>query len=252
MRKVNTVARRHTKRIIYLPENPDATSSFRSATAKPVIVNCRPPDYTARGGLHISHRGWCGTMVWACSKTRQPVRRPNLRCALLRPVSQSAPQAGICRPIFGQCAALAPPIFVAAPLCQWCPREPACPSSTPNGGSTSTHFPPNRPQTPDNNPRPHLTSESWSSLQNWAARTSPLTARRVVLAPKSCGSSSFRGTSSRATCRVRSPSCSEETCIRTRAMIRPHCGHLTPSPFRDFASARTIAPPGTHPGPALQ
>ena len=35
------------------------------------------------------HRGWCGTMVRACSKTRQPARRPNLRCALLRPVSQS-------------------------------------------------------------------------------------------------------------------------------------------------------------------
>ena len=74
-------------------------------------------------------------------------------------------------------------------------------------GAATTHLPPNHPQTPDNHPRPHLTSESWSSLQDWAARTSPLTARRVALAPKSCGSS-FRGTSSRATCRIRSPSCS--------------------------------------------
>ena len=47
-----------------LPENPDATSSsgFRSATAKPVMVNCRPPDYTARDGLHIADGAepWCG------------------------------------------------------------------------------------------------------------------------------------------------------------------------------------------------
>ena len=61
-----------------------------------------------------SHRGWCGTMVRACSKSRQPVRRPNLRCALLRPVSQSGPRAGTRHPIFGPCA-LAPPIFKAAP-----------------------------------------------------------------------------------------------------------------------------------------
>ena len=71
------------------------------------------------GRLHRSgrpsHRGWCGTMVRACSKTRQPVRRPNLRCALLRPVSQSGPRTGTCHPAFGQCA-LAPPIFSAAPL----------------------------------------------------------------------------------------------------------------------------------------
>ena len=62
-----------------------------------------------------SHREWCGTMVRACSKTRQPARRPNLRCALLRPVSQSGPRTGTRHLIFGQCA-LAPPIFVAPPL----------------------------------------------------------------------------------------------------------------------------------------
>ena len=39
--------------------------------------------------------------------------------------------------------------------------------------------------------------------------------------------------------------CSEETCTRTRATFRPRFGHLTPGPFRDFASARAIAPPGT-------
>ena len=48
---------------------------------------------------------WCGSR--ACSKTRQPVRRPDLRCALLRPVSQFGSRAGICHPIFGKCA-LAP------------------------------------------------------------------------------------------------------------------------------------------------
>ena len=46
-------------------------------------------------------------MVRACSKTLQPVRRPNLGCALLLPVSQSSPRAGTCHPIFDQCA-LAP------------------------------------------------------------------------------------------------------------------------------------------------
>ena len=60
------------------------------------------------------HRGWCGTMVRACSKTRQPVRRPNLRCALLRPISQPGPRAGTRHPIFAQCA-LALPIFSAVP-----------------------------------------------------------------------------------------------------------------------------------------
>ena len=54
---------------------------------------------------------------------------------------------------------------------------------------------------PDNHPRPHLTSESWSSLKDWAARASPLTARRVVLAPPSCGPS-FPGSSTRAACRI--------------------------------------------------
>ena len=110
--------------------------------------------------------------------------------------------------------------------------------------------PPAKPP-PDNHPRPHLTSESLSSLQDWAARTSPLTARRVVLAPP-WYRPSFRGTSSRATCRIRSPPCSEETCMRTRATFRPHFGHLIPSPFRDFASARAIAPPSTRLEPALQ
>ena len=48
-----------------LPENPDATSSsglFWSAAAKPVRVNCRPPDYTARDGLHMADGAepWCG------------------------------------------------------------------------------------------------------------------------------------------------------------------------------------------------
>ena len=33
--------------------------------------------------------------------------------------------------------------------------------------------------------------------------------------------------------------------MRTRATFRPHFGHLIPSPFRDFASARAIAPPST-------
>ena len=61
-----------------------------------------------------SHRGWCETMVRACSKTRQPVLRPNLRCALLRPVSQPDPRTGKCHPIFGPCV-LAPPIFSAVP-----------------------------------------------------------------------------------------------------------------------------------------
>ena len=94
-------------------------------------------------------------------------------------------------------------------------------------GAARTHLPPIRPQiTTLGPPRPHLTSESWSSLKDWAARASPLTARRVALAPP-WHRPSFRGTSSRATCRIRPPPCSEETCIRTRATFRPHFGHLT-------------------------
>ena len=38
----------------------------------------------------------------------------------------------------------------------------------------------------------------------------------------------------------------------TRATIRPNFGHMTPRPFRDFASARAIAPPSARPEPALQ
>ena len=33
---------------------PRRSEPTRSASAKPVVVNWRPPDYTARGGLHIS------------------------------------------------------------------------------------------------------------------------------------------------------------------------------------------------------
>ena len=186
-------------------------------------------------------------MVRACSKTRQPARRPNLRCALLRPVSQSGPRAGTRHPIFGQCA-LAPPIFVSCSLIDDALESRRAHRAHPSG--TAEHSPPAKPP-PDNHPRPHLTSESLSSLQDWAARTSPLTARRVVLAPP-WYRPSFRGTSSRATCRIRSPPCSEETCMRTRATFRPHFGHLIPSPFRDFASARAIAPPSTRLEPALQ
>ena len=40
--------------------------------------------------------------------------------------------------------------------------------------------------------------------------------------------------------------------MRTRSTFRPHFGHLIPSPFRDFASARAIAPPSTRLEPALQ
>ena len=64
MRKVNIVL----QGVIIpnpLPETPDATISpglFWSAAAKPVRVNCRPPDYTARDGLHIvdGAEPWCG------------------------------------------------------------------------------------------------------------------------------------------------------------------------------------------------
>ena len=65
------------------------------------------------------------TMVRVCSKTRRPVRRPDLRCALSRPVSQSGPRTGHCHPIFGQCA-LAPPICVAAPM-PMMPSRPGVP-----------------------------------------------------------------------------------------------------------------------------
>ena len=40
--------------------------------------------------------------------------------------------------------------------------------------------------------------------------------------------------------------------MKTRATIRPHFGHLIPSHFLDFASARAIVPPSTRPEPALQ
>ena len=48
------------------------------------------------------------------------------------------------------------------------------------------------------------------------------------------------------------PMYSEETCMGTRATFRPHFGHLIPSPFRDFASARAIASPSSRPEPAFQ
>jgi len=41
---------------------PRRNELFRSAAAKPVMVYCRPPDYTARDGLHIADGAepWCG------------------------------------------------------------------------------------------------------------------------------------------------------------------------------------------------
>ena len=59
-----------------LPENQDATSfsGGRGKTRDGLLSSAR----INRSG-RPSHRGWCGTMVRACSETRQPVRRPNLR-----------------------------------------------------------------------------------------------------------------------------------------------------------------------------
>ena len=41
---------------------PRRNERFRSAAAKSAIVSCRPPDYTARDGLHIvdGAEQWCG------------------------------------------------------------------------------------------------------------------------------------------------------------------------------------------------
>ena len=118
-----------------LPEYPDATSSSftfgRSATAKPVIVNCRPPDYTARDGLHIAggSEPWCG-----------PARRLANPCVAR--TSGASSRALFHSPVPGpgnvtRYSANVPwrPRFSQLPPCQWCPREPAGPSSVPNGGS---------------------------------------------------------------------------------------------------------------------
>ena len=192
---------------------------------KPVRVNCRPPDYNARDGLHIADGAepWCG-----------PARRLADPCAAR---TSGAPSRALFHsPVPGpghvtRYSAHVPcrPRFFQLHPCRWRPREPVCPASA-SAGTTTTHFQPNCP--PGNHPRPHLPSGSWYSLQEWAARTSPLTARRVVLAPTLCRSS-FRGTSSsRATCRTRSPSCSEETFIAPRAQQGEGAARLRATPAR--------------------
>ena len=192
-------------------------------------------------------------MVRACSKTRQPVRRPALQVRPLAPCfAVWSPGRGNHATLYSANVPWRPPrpIFSAAPMPVM--MDDDAPESRRAHrarlmGAAETHLPQNRPQIIALGPTIyHLTSESWSSsLQQdyWAggkdlARTSPLTARRrVALAPISCGSS-FRGTSSRATCRIRPPSCSGETCMGTRATFRPHFGHLIPSPFRDLLRKR--------------
>ena len=82
-------------------------------------------------------------MVRACSKTRQPARRPNLGCALLRPVSQSGPRTGTCHPVFGN--VLWRPGFLSCAH-----ADDALESQRAYRarlmGAAETHLPPNRPQ----------------------------------------------------------------------------------------------------------
>ena len=118
----------------FFTRKPRRNELFRSATAKPVMVYCRPPDYTARDGLHIADgvEPWCGP---ARRLANPRVARTSgcLRCALLRPVSQSGPGPGHATQYSAN--VLWRPRFSSLPPCQSCPREPSCPSSKPNGGS---------------------------------------------------------------------------------------------------------------------
>jgi len=144
-------------------------------------------------------------------RRRRPHRGPNLRCTPATPTSHGRP------PWTSRCSNFTPraPVIALAHCCSLIDRCLArCHSQ--NISRREQPPPPFAKPLPDNHPRPRLTSGSWSSLKVWAARTSPLTARRVVLAPP-WYRPSFRGTSSRATSRIRSPPCSEETCMRTRA-----------------------------------
>jgi len=88
---VNIVRRRHRKRIFYQKtQTQRALLGFSGAprhTKKAVKVNCRPPDYTARDGLHIADGveprfGPARRLASPC--VAQP---PGPRCTLLRPVS---------------------------------------------------------------------------------------------------------------------------------------------------------------------
>ena len=192
MRLVNIVTRRHTKRILYQKTQTQralrSSGLFWTATAKAVIVNCRPPDYTARGGLHIADGAepWCG-----------PARRPANPCVAR---TSGAPSRALfhspvpgpvhvppdIRPMcFG-----APDFSVAAPM-PMVPSRAGVPIE--HAGWVQLPLTSRRTAFTDNPPRPHLTSESWSSLLDWAARASPLTARRVVLAPPSCHAAGCSG-----------------------------------------------------------
>ena len=124
---------------------PDATQSesftrkprrnelFRNATAKPVRVNCRPPDYTARGGLHIHIAD--GSEPWF-----GPARRlANPRVAR----TSGAPSCGLSHsPVPGPGHAtwysanvLWRPRFSQLFPHRCRPREPACPLSASAGNS---------------------------------------------------------------------------------------------------------------------
>ena len=56
-----------------LPENPDAASSSGAPAQKETRDSQLPSARLHRSG-QPSHRGWCGTMVRACSKTRRALR----------------------------------------------------------------------------------------------------------------------------------------------------------------------------------
>ena len=147
MRLVNIVTRRHIKRILYQKTQTQralrSSGLFWTATAKAVVVNCRPPDYTARGGLHIADGAepWCG-----------PARRPANPCVARTSGAPSralfhSPVPGpvhVTDPIFGPCA-LAPPAFVARSCTH---ADGALESRRAHRarrmGAATTHFPPNR------------------------------------------------------------------------------------------------------------
>ena len=181
-----------------LPENPDATSAsftFGSATANPhelIVVRPTTPLGAAFTSRMVRNRG-AGLLEDSPTRASpEPQVRPLAPCFTVR-----SPDRDMSPDIRPMCLG-APGFRSGSLIVDALESRRAHRAHLP--GTATTHFSPNRPQ---------ITTLGPTSLQGWAAKTSPLTVRRVVLAPPSCGSS-FRGTSSLATCRVRSPSCSEE------------------------------------------
>ena len=121
---------------------PRRNELFRSATAKPVMVYCRPPDYTARGGLHVAEGAENhGAGLLEDSPTRASPEsqvRPLAPCFTVR--SQDRDMSPDIRPM-----CLGAPDFLSCPLVNDALESRRVHPARLMGAADS-HLPPNRPQ----------------------------------------------------------------------------------------------------------